>query len=346
MKKVIGNTSVTFGDRHIENVYRGQHINYQENCYWCMDKTVEKVWELEPDLYNEAGDFIGVRTGVSWLSGDRIMLSRTMKFLDSIKAHKVINRGNHDLHGSEERNDYIFLSSLGYFDSPTQLAEDGKYVGRVMLESPDLIDPDTNEPLRVVFHYVPYGKEFEKLDIVEGATNVAVTHNDFRVGLDNFTNNPDAIDLKTHQAFFGVDLILNGHIHEPSRLVSFKTDGGTQSAFMNLGCMARPKRSEDYSFVWCAVLQMRKNPQTGLPEVNFEPQEFKLRPASEIFVEETEGSVVAQVKAEGKQEQLSEALEGLRNFNWAGVSMSDRLDLIVLEPEIKDMIRHYLALDS
>lgn len=34
MKKIIGNTSVTFGDRHIENVYRGQHINYQENCYW------------------------------------------------------------------------------------------------------------------------------------------------------------------------------------------------------------------------------------------------------------------------------------------------------------------------
>ena len=157
MKVVKGNTSVTFGDRHIENVYRGQHINYQENCYWCMDKTLERVQLLEPELYNETGDFIGVRTGVSWLSGDRIMLSRTMKFLDSIKGHKVINRGNHDLHGSEERNDYLFLSSLGYFDSPAHLAEGDKQVGRVMLESPDLIDPDTNEPMRVVFHYVPYG---------------------------------------------------------------------------------------------------------------------------------------------------------------------------------------------
>ena len=218
MKKVIGNTSVTFGDRHIENVYRGQHINYQENCYWCMDQTLERVQLLEPELYNETGDFIGVRTGVSWLSGDRIMLSRTMKFLDSIKSHKVINRGNHDLHGSEERNDYLFLSSLGYFDSPAHLAEEDKQVGRVMLESPDLIDPDTNEPMRVVFHYVPYGKEFEKLDIVEGVTNIAITHYDFRVGLTNFTNNPEAIDLTTHEPFYGVDLILNGHIHQPSEL--------------------------------------------------------------------------------------------------------------------------------
>lgn len=345
MKKVIGNTSVTFGDRHIENVYRGQHVNYQENCYWCMDKTLERVQLLEPELYNETGDFIGVRTGVSWLSGDRIMLSRTMKFLDSIKGHKVINRGNHDLHGSEERNDYLFLSSLGYFDSPAHLAEEDKQVGRVMLESPDLIDPDTNEPLRVVFHYVPYGKEFEKLDIVEGITNIAITHYDFRVGLTNFTNNPEAIDLTTHEPFYGVDLILNGHIHQPSELKSFKTEGGTTCAFMNLGCMARPKRSEDYSFVWCAVVKMRKNPITGLPEVHFDPQVFELKPPSEIFLEDTEGSVAEQVKAEGKQAQLSEALEGLRDFNWAGVSLSERLNLMVLEPEIKDLIKHYLALN-
>lgn len=344
MKKIVGNKSLTFGDRHIENVYRGQHVNYQENCYWCMDKTMEKVWQEAPDLYNETGDFIGVRTGVSWLSGDRIMLSRTMKFLDSIKGHKVINRGNHDLHGSEERNDYLFLSSLGYFDSPAQLAEDGKTVGRVMLESPDLIDPDTNEPLRVVFHYVPYGKEFEQLDIVEGATNIAVTHNDFRVGLKNFTNNPDAIDLVTHKPFYGLDLILNGHIHQPSELAQFNTEGGTSCAFMNLGCMARPKRSEDYEFVWCALVQMRKNPHTQQPEVHFEAQEFPLRPVSEVFLPDTEGSVAEQVKSDSKQLELSEALKDLQDFNWAGISLKERVDLLVIEPSVKALIEEYLHL--
>ena len=183
------------------------------------------------------------------------------------------------------------------------------------------------------------------MDIVEGVTNIAITHYDFRVGLTNFTNNPEAIDLTTHEPFYGVDLVLNGHIHQPSELKAFKTEGGTTCAFMNLGCMARPKRSEDYSFVWCAVVKMRKNPITGLPEVHFDPQVFELKPPSEIFLEDTEGSVAEQVKAEGKQAQLSEALEGLRDFNWAGVSLAERLNLMVLEPEIKDLIKHYLALN-
>ena len=71
---------------------------------------------------------------------------------------------------------------------------------------------------------------------------------------------------------------------------------------------------------------------------------FELKPPSEIFLEDTEGSVAEQVKAEGKQAQLSEALEGLRDFNWAGVSLSERLELMVLEPNIKDLIKRYLEI--
>lgn len=349
MKKVIGNTSVTFGDRHIENVYRGQHVNYQANCYWCMDKTVEKVWELEPALYNETGDFIGVRNGVSWLAGDRIMLSKTMRFLESLRCPVVINRGNHDMHGSEDRNDYIFLSSMGYFSNPTQLAENGKSIGRMMLESPDFKDPETGEPLRIVFHYVPYGKESEKLDLVEGATNVAVTHYDFRIGAKNFTQDPEAIDLVNHAPFFGVDLVLNGHIHNPSEPTVYTDASGHSGLFINLGCMARPSIAEDYDFVWCGVVGFRKNELTGQGEVYFDPQVFKLRPASEVFVEQEgagEDAVAGSVKSESKQLAFTHTFESLKNFNWAGVSMAKRIDLVPMEEDVKSMLLDYLKIES
>jgi hypothetical protein len=41
---------------------------------------------------------------------------------------------------------------------------------------------------------------------------------------------------------------------------------------------------------------------------------------------------------------LSEALKDLQDFNWAGVSLKERVDLLVIEPSVKALIEEYLHL--
>lgn len=348
MLTIIGNKVGGFGDTHIEDGYRGQHVNYQENCYWCMDKKVEIVEKSKPDFVFETGDWVGVRANVAVLR-DNFMRYKTAEYLEGIKkqAPMVINTGNHDLFQLEDMNDYILHSMLGYFHTPRSIANTGEEIGVVKVVSPDLDDPETGKKMEMYIHFVPYGKEHVKLKPVKGATNVAVTHNDFRISSTSFTFNPEAIDLTVHEPFYGMDMIVNGHIHQPSQLETFTTQAGTESAFINLGCMARPARVEDYNMVWYLEFGFRKNQLTGTPESYVKPVEVQLRPASEIFREGTyKEDVHSDVVEATKQLELSNILGGLQDFNFSGVSISDRIELIDAEPEVKEIMYHYLGVSK
>lgn len=340
MLTVKGNKIGFFGDTHIEDVYRGEHVNYQENCYWVMNKRLEIVRNEEFDLYVDTGDFIGVRNNISRLE-DRVMLRRTAQFLEDLKIPRVINTGNHDLFGNDHNNDYLLLSSLGYFYTPDQIADDNGNIVRLVS---DFNDEDGN-PYEIYIHFVKYGDEYKKLNPIKDAVNVAVTHNDFRIGALSYTQNPEAIDLIDHEPFFGMDIIVNGHIHNPSSRETFKTRNGMDCTFINLGCMTRPKKSENYDKVFYVNVGIRPNAVTGEPEPYFSEKLIQLKPADEIFVKRTGAEAITQtIKNDLEEDGLSEVLDVLRDFNWSGVSMSDRVEALNVEPEIKEIIQEYLNL--
>lgn len=345
MLTVKGNKVVCIGDRHIDDEYKGQHKNYRENTYWCMDKTVEITDKEKPDFYCETGDFIGVRNNVATLK-DNLMLYKTINYLDSIHCEKVINFGNHDMFELENVNTYTLLSMLGKFKTPREVANAGSDIGIVRLVSPDYDDPDTGEKMEIYIHFVPYGKEHVQLQPVKGATNVAITHNDFRVSSTMFTNNPEAIDLTTHEPFFGMDAIINGHIHQPSNMTTFVTSAGTNCAFINLGCMARPKVSENYNMVWYVDFGFRLD-MTGKPEAYITPKPIELIPADEIFISRVSDETKRTLLAEDEvQLQLSGMFDELKDFNWAGVSILDRINILSIEEPVKDIILEYYGLEK
>lgn len=337
MLTIRGNKLLAEGDMHIEDIYRGQHVNYQENSYWCMQNTLDLIKQEKPDLYVNTGDFIGVRNNVARLE-DRVMLRRTAQWLEDMKIPRIINTGNHDMFGNDHTNDYLLLSSLRYFYTPDQIADDNGNVVRLVSE---YLDED-GKPFEIYVHFVKYGDEFKKLNPVKDAVNVAITHNDFKVGALSYTQNPDAIDLVEHEPFFGMDVIVNGHIHNPSSRETFKTRNGMDCTFINVGSKARPKRSEDYNKVFYVIVGIRLN-ALGKPEPYFRESLIELKPADEIFISKTSSETLeSTLKTDLEDDGLGAVLDVLKDFNWSGVSMVKRVEALSIEPAVKELIFEYL----
>lgn len=339
MLTIRGNKLIVTGDDHYEDIYRGRHKNYVQNVLWCMNKLEEVLEREQPAFHARTGDFIGVRNNVSKIE-DRTLFVRVAKHMQSSGIPCVVNTGNHDLFGSDHNNDYLTLARLGYFHTPDQIRDDKGNIVQMITDYED----ENGEPIVFYIHFVPYGQEHKKLYPVKDAVNIAVTHNDFRIGSHVFTQNPDAIDLLTHEPFFGMDLVLNGHIHEPSVRQTFKTVSGMDCTFLNLGCMARPKVSENYNQVLYAVVEVRKN-ALGKPEAYFREELIDLLPAEEIFVDYgSTSSQLATKETESESEsELSSVIDSLRDFNWSGISVLDRVEAIPMEPEVKELVLKYLS---
>lgn len=333
MLTVKGDKVVVFGDRHIEDIFRGKHKNYRKNSIDCMNLTLDVVNEERPDLYLETGDFIGVRRDVSWVAQDRGLLKETAQFLKAIGCPVIINTGNHDIHGGNEKNDYNFLSDLGYFTRPQQFEEDG--VSVVKLET-------SREDMPIYIHFVKYGFDDVVLKGVEGAFNVAITHGDFRIGTKTFSGNDDAIDLVTHEPFFSMDYIINGHIHNPMETVEeFKFYNGKVCNFINIGCMARPKISENYEQVWYMVFGV-KEVTKGIYKYYIEPKILDLPKVEEIFKMNKTLRELVKEEEEESLEDLSEIFSSLSEVSFGTISMEDRVKLLPISQRMKDLIMEYL----
>lgn len=341
MLEVVGNTVVGLGDRHIDDRYVGQHKNYLENCIWGLDKTLEICKTEKPDFYFETGDFVGVNNNQATLGN--YALYRLCEFLSDIKCPKVVNLGNHDLFEFESLNTYTLLSMLGYYRTPDMIkGDDGSSV--VHLVSPDIMD-ENGKPLEAYIHFVSYGKEGMDIHPVEGALNVAVTHNDFKLGSTVFTRNPDAIDLTRATNFKGIDLVVNGHIHTPSDLSSFNRVDNEEGLFINLGCMARPKRSEDYLYVnYIKFGFIRK--ADGVGGFYVDVKRVDLPSIEDTFVDRKGVSdvVTDSLKLDDEtQAKLGKLYDSVSVVAWNNVSLADRLEVLDAPADVKECIGRYLG---
>ena len=193
-----------FGDLHFSCVYQGQHKNYIYDCYNNMNLITEVVKREKPAWIIFLGDIIGVNERNI---RDHQFLMRVLLFFETLNnitdGNVYTVKGNHDC---GDFTDFDFLVGLG------------------LIKNPEYLDYKGKDGVEVRFHFVNYGQEHRKLDILSNASNVVLGHADYYVeGVTTWYSAKQGIELSKLGNFCGVDLVISGHIHLPSSEILYTT---------------------------------------------------------------------------------------------------------------------------
>ena len=330
---VIGNSVMVIGDLHFSDVFTGKHKAYLENCFWVLGKITKKLEEKKPSALVLGGDIIGwTETNIR----DRQVFAMFCKVLrDWNKICPVYAvRGNHDMKGYP---DFQFLADFGLIITSAECGGYFDYYGYEGQEHPE-----------VRFHLVDYKEEGRSLDLAEGeSSNIVLAHNNFTInGVTTWYNNHDGIELGMMQNFCGVDMVIAGHIHNPSpEIYAVQMPDGESCMLFYTGCPTRPiKDNNMYDSCWYVFIEYDK--ESASTDINTE--EFKLKPASEIFyatedfVDEKSEDDIAE---ELRQEALKDVLGDLLKYRMNQTDPISQIDNIPnATPEAKGIAKDYLQM--
>lgn len=298
--KVVGNQVMIIGDLHFSDVYSGRHKSYLENCFWCLSQITAKLQEKKPAALVLLGDIIGwTETNIR----DRQVFSMFCKVLrDWNQVCPVYSvRGNHDLKGYP---DFQFLADFnliitssacgGYFD---YFASEGQEVPEVR------------------FHMVDYKNEDKPLNwATNGASNIILAHNNFTIsGVTNWYNEHDGLELNMQRSFAGADMVISGHIHNPSpEIYATQMPNGEQCMLFYPGCPCRPIK-DNHMYESCWYVYIKYNPADGQTDIDTEV--FELRPSEEVFyspdtfvTDKSEEEIADEVRKEALKDVLGDLL--------------------------------------
>lgn len=329
--KVVGNKILLIGDIHFSDVFTGKHKNYLDNCIWVMAQILKEVKEKKPSAVVLLGDLIGwTETNIR----DRQIFITFIKALQEIKEICPIYSvcGNHDIKGYP---DFLFLSELGLIITSKMC--DGYF---------DYYGDESQTVPEIRFHLVDYKTEDKTLNIATtGTSNIVLAHNNFTInGVTTWYSEHDGIELGLMQNFGDVDMVISGHIHNPSpEIYSTQMPSGKDCMLFYAGCPTRPiKEKNMYESCWFVYAEY--NPQQKVTDIKTEL--FKLKPSSEIFYtdenfvdEKTEEELAEEVRKEALKDVLGDLLKyRIQNGDYFG-----QIDLIAnATPEAKQMAKDYL----
>lgn len=297
--KVFGNSVMIVGDLHFSDVFTGKHIAYLENCFWCLGQITKKLEEKKPCALVLAGDIIGwTETNIR----DRQVFAMFCKILrDWNRICPVYAvRGNHDMKGYP---DFQFLAEFGLII--TSAACDGYF---------DYYATEESEVPEVRFHLVDYKDEGKILNLrTDGCSNIVLGHNNFTInGVTTWYNDHDGIELGMMQNFSGVDMVISGHIHNPSpEIYAAQMPNGDSCMLFYVGCPTRPIREQNmYDSCWYVFIEYNGE------DTDINTEEFKLKPANEIFYkkedfvdEKTEDEIAEELRQEALKDVLGDLLK-------------------------------------
>lgn len=267
--KVFGGEIQIYGDMHFSCVYEGQHKNYIEECYRNMDNIVTKVKEGKASAVIFLGDVIGVNERNI---RDRQFLMRLFLFFKSLNELTGGNvysvKGNHD---KGDFSDFDFFVGISLLKNPNYI----DYYGC----SEEEYNAGKTDALEVRFHFVNYGEENRKLTIDKDGeySNVVLGHADYLIdGVTNWYQHKGGVYLSRLDNFAGVDLVISGHIHNPSEEILTTTIRGEYS--IGLFYTGSPARTaERYNDCWYLKFKFDGS-STG-----YDAELFGLQPADEVF---------------------------------------------------------------
>ena len=320
-EKVVGSSVMVLGDLHFSDIYTGRHKGYLENCFWCLSRITEKIKEKAPAAVVLLGDLIGwVETNIK----DRQVFSMFCKVLRDWNQLCPVYavRGNHDLKGYP---DFQFLADFGLIITSSACGGYFDYYANESQEVPE-----------VRFHMVDYKCEDKALKLAtNGASNIVLAHNNFTIsGVTNWYNEHDGIELGMIQNFSGVDMVISGHIHNPSPEIYAATMPNNESCMLFYpGCPCRPiKDNNMYDSCWFVFI--RYDADDG--QTNIDTETFELRPASEVFYAPEEfitDKSAEEIQEEVRRDALKEVLGDLLTYR---MNTGDPVEQIKRIPNASD----------
>lgn len=265
--KVYGGKVLVFGDLHLSCTYEGQHKDYTYECYQAMDNLVNKVKEAKASAVILLGDLIGVNERNI---KDRQFLLRVILFfktLNELTNGNVFSvKGNHD---KGDFSDFDFLLGVGLLKNPS-------YVDYYRCKpSAGETEDDVHE---VRFHFVNYGEENRKLAMSEEGSysNIVLGHADYLIdGVTNWYQHKGGVMLSRLANFKGVELVVSGHIHNPSEQVLSTAIGDKAIDLFYTGAIGRT--AERINDCWYVIFEYADG------STEYEAELFGLSPVNEAF---------------------------------------------------------------
>lgn len=324
--RVVGNSIMFVGDLHFSDVFQGKHKAYLENCFWCLGQITKKLEEKKPSALVLTGDIIGwTETNIR----DRQVFAMFCKILrDWNRVCPVYCvRGNHDMKGYP---DFQFLSEFGLLITSAMC--DGYF---------DYYANEEQEVPEVRFHLVDYKTEDRVLNLnTDGASNIVVAHNNFTInGITTWYSEHDGIELGMMQNFSGVDMVIAGHIHNPSpEIYATQMPNGDSCMLFYLGCPTRPiKDNNMYESCWYLFVEFNGS------QTDINTEEFKLKPSSEIFYDSdsfVDEKTEEEINEELRKEALKDVLGDLLKYR---MSSGDPIQQVMRIPNATDEAKKVAA---
>lgn len=309
--RINGGKVLIIGDLHIsDRASVGRHKDYLTNCFSVLRDITNMVKEQEPSVLVITGDLVGT---VERNLKSREVLAMVCKVFSDIKSTgcKIFCvRGNHDF---GDYPDYQFFASLNLFETAESCGGFFDYYGTAENEVPE-----------VRFHLLDFGTETRPLDIVEGASNIVIAHNNFTIhGVTTWYEAAGGYELSSMLNFKDVYMVIGGHIHAPSpNLFSTAMQcGGTCSLFY-VGSPTRPAELHES----CWVVEFNYNTETN--ETDYDAKEWKLKPVEEVFY--LEDTFVEEMTAEEiadavRKEELKEVLDEIISCRIGGTDLKAQI---------------------
>lgn len=318
-----GNTdfkALIVADLHLSDRYSGRHVDYLQNCFDAMEAITEAVEKHKVTHLFFLGDLIGMRDSTFKTRPVLLLIMKWLQRLNTITDGGVYSvRGNHDF--GSELTDFEFLVSLGVIKVTSELD-----LGAVR------------------YHFVDYGSELRAINLAENKYNVALAHANFQVdGVTTWFRASGGLELSSMENFAGIDMVISGHIHNPSQRMAQTSIGGKDISLYYPGSLTRPKKGDTWDKCFGIIIA------SDADNVNLSQEDFNLKPHTEIFAltydditgEEDDGVLDVPIL---NVEELSKILSELQTYNIGGASdyRSQIMRVAGLDKEAAELAVSYL----
>lgn len=325
--RVFGGKVLIFGDLHISCVYEGQHHDYIMECYKNMDNILRKTKESRASAVFLLGDVIGVNERNI---RDRQFLLRVLLFfksLNEITGGNVYSvKGNHD---KGDFSDFDLLVGMGLLKNPD-------YVDYFRCSEKEY-DSCEDSPLEVRFHFVNYGEEERKLHIdeEEGASNVVLGHADYIIdGVTNWYQHKGGVNLSRLSNFEGVDLVISGHIHNPSDEIMSTNIGDSVVGLFYTGSPART--AERFDDCWYWIFEYDRDSES----TRYDAELFGLDKADVVFYPKDDFINTEDPDEEGRKKQSESLTNIVKEIMEGRMTSGDLFGQVRAVPHASDEVKN------
>lgn len=320
--KVVGGKIFIYGDLHLSSTFEGQHINYLEECLYTLDTIKNEVLRERPSAVFFLGDIIGVRERNI---KDRRFLRECIRFF--MLLNEVTNGNVYAVKGNHDFGDYSDFDLL---------------VGLDLLKHPQYVDYYGKNKLEIRFHFVDYGDEKKRIFVPTGeeCSNVVLCHCDVQIpGVTTWYTTRDGVVLSSLNNWSGVDLVIAGHIHNPSTEIAYTTLNDASVGLFYPGSPARV--AERYDNCWYMVFEYN----TEAEETDYSAKLFGLRKVYEVFYPKEAFLDYEEelVDEKGRTQSLTNIVKEIMSERMLTGDLFAQIDVLPsASPEVKLIAKKYL----